>query len=111
MTQVIVIDGSKWKTVLDFMTALRWAIGAPDWHGSSIDAFIDSMIIGQINSVEPPYSVRIVGSEHAPEEVQDYIRLMISELMDARAYSARSGSGDVDVTLVIEEPRQASESD
>src|SRR5690242_17277259 len=104
MTRVITIDGSRWQTVMDFLVALRGAIGAPEWHGSSPDAFIDSMIWGGVNSVEPPYCVRIVGSEHAPEDVRDYIQLTISALMDGRADRAARGRDDVDVSLAIAGP-------
>ena len=51
--RIIEIDGSDWQSVKDFLTALRAAIGAPDWHGSNVNAFIDSMIWGGINQIEP----------------------------------------------------------
>jgi hypothetical protein len=31
-------------TALDFVNALKKVIGAPDWHGGSVDAFLDSLI-------------------------------------------------------------------
>jgi hypothetical protein len=37
--KIIEIDASGWKTVVDFLEALKRAIGAPDWHGLSPDAF------------------------------------------------------------------------
>jgi hypothetical protein len=52
--RIIEIDGSDRQSVKDFLTALRAAIGAPDWHGWSVNAFIDSMIWGGINQIEPP---------------------------------------------------------
>ena len=61
--RIIEIDGSDWQSVKDFLTTLRAAIGAPDWHGWSVNAFIDSMIWGGINQIEPPYEIRISGRE------------------------------------------------
>ena len=42
--RVIELHADTWDTALDFVTALKIATGAPDWHGSSSDAFADSMI-------------------------------------------------------------------
>ena len=53
------LDATAWSTPLDFYSALLLALGAPDWHGSSIPAITDSMIGGEINAVEPPYVVKI----------------------------------------------------
>ena len=57
--RTIELDAQGWSTALDFYEALLAAIGAPAWHGMSIDALIDSMVWGGINSVEPPYEVLI----------------------------------------------------
>ena len=84
--RTITIDATSWKTVLDFYDALLPAIGAPPGHGTSIDAFLDSMIWGGMNSVEPPYTVRIEGTASLPEEVRNEIELLKRELAEARAY-------------------------
>jgi len=65
--RVIEIDGGNWQSVKEFLTALRAAIGAPDELGWSVDAFIDSMIWGGINEIDPPYEIRIFGLERAPK--------------------------------------------
>ena len=79
------LDGRNWQTALDFLAALRLAIGAPEWHGWGPDAFIDSMIYGGINGVEAPYEIIVIGSEKASQEVRDYIALMASVLEEAGA--------------------------
>ena len=40
------VDASNWKTKLDLYRDLLPAIGAPKWHGWSVDALIDSMVWG-----------------------------------------------------------------
>ena len=65
--RVIEIDCSDWRSVKDFLMALRAAISAPDWHGSNVNAFINSMIWGGINQIEPPYEIRISGTERGPK--------------------------------------------
>jgi hypothetical protein len=72
---------------MDFMNALKKAIGAPDWHGSSADAFLDSMIYhDKINALKSPYTIRIGGVDKAKPEAQDAIRLL------ARFHSAGASS-------------------
>lgn len=55
------LDASEWFTPFDFYRALLTELGAPEWHGCSIDALVDSMIFGGINSVVPPYRLTVAG--------------------------------------------------
>jgi hypothetical protein len=72
---VFELHADTWDTALDFVTALKIAIGAPDWHGSSPDAFADSMIWhDEINGLKAPCAIRIVGADKAGVEAQDAIR-------------------------------------
>ena len=98
---VIEIDGSQWKTAIDFLTALRTAVGAPHWHGWSPDAFIDSTIWGGINELEPPYEIHVIGSGQTPQEVKDYIDLMTSVLEEARKWRLENRGDDIDVSLRV----------
>ena len=99
--RIIEIDGSDWQSVKDFLTTLRAAIGAPDWHGWSVNAFIDSMIWGGINQIEPPYEIRISGTERGPKEVTDHIDLLASALADARKWKLDNRGEDAEVGLRI----------
>jgi RNAse (barnase) inhibitor barstar len=74
--RIIEIDGTNWETVLDFYRALFDALGAPEWHGTSIDALLDSMIWGGINAVEPPYTVRVRGTSNLPNKIRDEIEVL-----------------------------------
>ena len=100
--RVIELDATKWKTVPDFCRALLAAIGAPDWHGKSPDAFIDSMIWGGINAVEPPGTIRISGTAMLPKNVREHVEVVTQALARGRLdYQSRQG-GDVDVSIEIE---------
>lgn len=100
--RIIQLDASKWKTVPDFCRALLAAIGAPERHGKSPDAFIDSMVWGGINAVEPPYTIRISGAAMLPKDVCEYIQLVKQAIARGRLdYQSREG-GDVDVSIEIE---------
>lgn len=98
--RTIELDATRWKTVLDFYHALLASIGAPEWHGMSPDALIDSMIWGGINAVEPPYTVRISGLAAAPKEVRDHVELVKDALVDARIYRKRHNGDDVETSIV-----------
>lgn len=100
--RIIELDATKWKTVIDFYDALFAAIGAPAWHGKSPDALIDSMIWGGINSVEPPYIIRISGTATLSKELRDRIGLIKQVLAEGRMdYRSRRG-GDVEVAIEVE---------
>jgi hypothetical protein len=99
--RIIELDATKWKTVVDFYKAFLVSIGAPDWHGISPDALVDSMIWCGINAVEPPYTIRISGAAKLPKEVRDEVELAKQVIADGRVdYQARRG-GDVEVAIEI----------
>lgn len=50
MVPVIELDASDWKTTSDFYDALLSALGAPDWHGRSGVALVDTMLHNDVNS-------------------------------------------------------------
>ena len=101
--RIIELEATSWKTPADFLSALKVALGSPEWHGSNLDAFLDSMIWGGINPIEPPYLVRIVGVANAPGAVIDTIRQLAEAVQKAREeHIARTGT-DVDVTLIVPE--------
>ena len=62
--RIVELHADGWVTATDFVNALKKAIGAPDWHGSSADAFLDSMIYhDDINALKSPYTIRISGAD------------------------------------------------
>ena len=100
--QIIELDAKKWKSILDFYNALLGAIGAPEWHGKSPDALVDSMVWGGINTVEPPYTVRISGLSTVPKEVRDGVELAKEMLARGRNYRKRHNGDDAEVAIEIE---------
>ncbi|WP_028135543.1 barstar family protein [Bradyrhizobium japonicum] len=98
----IELDASSWKAARDFRRALKVAIGAPEWHGDILGAFLDSMFGGGMNGLEPPYVIKIANSVAlAPELTQTLheFALAIAE-HDSRRH-VRIGA-DVDIRIVIE---------
>jgi hypothetical protein len=88
-------------TGMDFVGALKKIIGAPDWHGDSVDAFLDSMIYhDDINALKSPYVIRIVGADRAGTEAREAIR-ELAQSIDKHGASDRGG--DLEVTILVEE--------
>lgn len=69
----ILLDGAAWKTKDDFYTAFLSAVGAPDWHGHNLDALNDSIGVGNINEVNPPFLVKIRGSASMKSEAKQMV--------------------------------------
>ena len=68
---LVQLDASHWKTGLDFHEALLAALGAPSWHGRNINALIDSMIYGGINTIGPPLTIRVTGTANLPDDAKN----------------------------------------
>jgi RNAse (barnase) inhibitor barstar len=83
---VVELDAQYWSKPADFYNALLRRLGAPDWHGQSIPALIDSMIVGDINQVELPLRVVVTGLNRADEDAFDEM---------IKAFSALSRYGAV----------------
>ena len=97
--RAIELDASGWHTVNDFINALKAAIGAPEWHGSNVAAFIDSMIAGGVNALEPPYVIKLVNSGNLKHEVVAFIRDLASAIEETRARRLARTGEDVAVSL------------
>jgi RNAse (barnase) inhibitor barstar len=55
----ITFDAGRWRTEDDLYNSFFEAVGAPVWHGRNFDALRDSIVFGQINRIEVPYSVAV----------------------------------------------------
>jgi hypothetical protein len=99
--QIVELHAEDWITAMDFFGALKTAVGAPDWHGDSVDAFLDSMIHhDDINALKVPYTIRISGASKAGMEAQNAMRLLAS-VIDERGTPDRGG--DLEVTVLVQE--------
>jgi hypothetical protein len=97
--RTIELDAGPWKTRKDFLSALRLALGAPYEHGWSLNAFVDSMVYGGMNSAEPPYTIQVLEAANVPKEVRDHIALLASDLQTARAERKIRMGTDVEVSI------------
>jgi Barstar (barnase inhibitor) len=99
--RVVELQAEGWVSAMDFVDALKRAIGAPDWHGNGIDAFLDSMIChDEMNALKSPYTIRINGAGKAGAEAYDMMRQLAALLGE---HGASDRGGDLEVTLLVEE--------
>lgn len=96
------LDASSWKTAQDFRLALKAAIGAPEWHGEIVGAFLDSIFGGGMNTLEPPYVIKVVNTADLAPEVKEMLRDFSSAIAEARARRLARIGEDVTVRLEIE---------
>jgi hypothetical protein len=103
MTQhTIDLDASSWKTAQDFRLALKIAIGAPEWHGDIVGAFLDSIFGGGMNALKPPYVIKVVNTAGLASEVKEMVRDFSSAIAETRARRLARIGEDVAVRLEIE---------
>ena len=99
--RIVELDASGWETISDYCKALRRAIQAPEGHGCSIDAFLDSMIWGGMSTISPPYTVRVRNLAKAPTPIVDEVKLLKRSLEEARTERLEQRGQDVNVQLEI----------
>jgi RNAse (barnase) inhibitor barstar len=80
-----VISAAGWKTPDDFYIAFLAAVGAPPWHGHNLDALWDSITGGDINRMNAPFRVRIIGIGQTPEGCKRLIDRFRTLMQEASA--------------------------
>jgi RNAse (barnase) inhibitor barstar len=100
--KLVDLDTRRWETIDDFYDALLKAIGAPDWHGRNGNALADSMVCGGINSLEPPYVVRILHANSLPEAVRAHIVAVADVIQMVRIDVCRRTGNEVEVSLILD---------
>lgn len=84
----ITLDATAWRQPADIWRALLPALGAPAWHGHSLDALYDSLV-ADLNERRAPLSVEVVHADSVPREVRDYMVRIGIVFTDARAHYHR----------------------
>jgi hypothetical protein len=98
---IIQLSGRAWNEPIDFVDALKGALGAIRGCGSSVDAMIDLMVYGGMSRIEPPYVVRISDVAKAPQAVRDHIFRIAQAVSTARQWKEEHYGEDVEVSIEI----------
>jgi hypothetical protein len=97
--RIVELHAGTWRTAADVIDAIKVAIGAPKWHGSGIDALLDSMIYhDNINALKSPYTLAVTGLENATSEAREYAREVAQAINDA-GISDRDTDLEIRVTI------------
>lgn len=98
---VIDLNAADWKTTSDFYNALLAALGAPQWHGTSVNALLDSMIWGGVNAVKPPYTVRIRNTRVLTPDIKDTLNVLSHYINEGKRDYREQEGHDLDVHLEL----------
>jgi len=99
--RIIELDASGCTTPLGFLDALSRAIGAPESRGLDVDAIVDSIIRNDVNSVRPPYTIRVVGTVKLDPKIRMEIETLAKALEDTRIWRANHRYDAIDVAIEI----------
>ena len=99
--RVIELDAGAWRNALDYYDALKRALRSCCGHGNSPDAFVDSMLYGGMNEIDPPYVIRIDGTATSPAEVREAISELQLVISEAREWKRGHYGTDTDISFDI----------
>lgn len=95
------LDAAGWTKALDLYNALRGPLEMPDWHGTSTDALLDSMIWGGINGVKPPYRITVFNVAQASAVVRAGLEALAGAIVEHRAEFRRQNGTDIEVDFEL----------
>ena len=93
------LDAVGWKNSDDVYESLFTVLGSPAWHGKNFSALNDSIVTGNINTIEVPYTLSIRSMKSANSEV----RRFVSDLVDFISQREEEGCP---VSIQIEDESQ-----
>ncbi|HEY0282543.1 MAG TPA: hypothetical protein VGC27_07970 [Rhizomicrobium sp.] len=96
--RIVELDAGGFKTPLDFLAAVRRAIGAPQEPGLNIDTLVGAMLRG---CSAGPCVLRIVGMGKAPSPVREEAEALVKALKDASLWRHNHRYEDIGVAIEI----------
>jgi RNAse (barnase) inhibitor barstar len=83
--RVVHCDLAGCTTSQDVYERVLAALDAPDWHGRNLDALWDSVTAGDINGLDPPYRIEVLGYRKLTEELRNLVEMIEKVFVDARS--------------------------
>ena len=93
----IELNASEWQEPNDFYEALLPQLGAPDWHGRNLDALEDSIFIGDINAIEPPFRISVTGTDKLSASMRQFLGKVQAVFTDN---AGNAGKADATISFV-----------
>ena len=97
--KTIEIDATGCGNPKAFARLLQDAIQAIPGHGSSIEAFVDSMVFGTMSELAPPYMIVVTGDLKPP--VRAFAADLSNAIGQARLERRTRRGDDVEVILKV----------
>lgn len=98
--RTIEMDGAAYPSIKAFCEDLKSEIRALPGHGSSIEAFVDSMIWANgMSELAPPYMIRVRGLNGGP--LAEFVKDLSNALGQARMEVRNRRFEDVEVILSL----------
>jgi Barstar (barnase inhibitor) len=74
-------------TIDDFYVGILNILGSPEWHGHSVNALIDSICYGGVNTISPPFLIKLENFENIPEPHKSMIK---SDIIEINSFSGEA---------------------
>ena len=97
--KVVEIDAGGCRNPKEFGQLLQDAIQAIPGHGSSIEAFVDSMVFGTMSDLSPPYTIVVTGD--LKPEVRAFVADLSNAIGQARLERRTRRGDDVEVIVKL----------
>ena len=97
--KTVEIDASGCRNPKEFGRLLQEAIQAIPGHGSSIEAFVDSIVFGTMSDLAPPYTIVVAGDLRP--EVRAFVADLSNAIGQARLERRTRRGEDVEVILKL----------
>src|SRR5579872_15193 len=102
--KTITVNAKTFTNPVKFFAGVLKTLGAPDWHGLSINAFVDTMIWHpEVHSIRPPYLLRVEKIELMPNEVRTAATTLRDAIKRARADHIALTGRDVPVAIELDD--------
>ncbi len=60
------------KPEKEFYASFLPQVSAPVWHGRNLDALGDSIVTGDVNGIEPPYTIRSINELDVTKSLEEF---------------------------------------
>lgn len=81
----IIINWGDIKSENEFYEVFFRQVDAPEWHGRNLNALADSIVTGDINNIEPPYTIRSIDVSNIAESLEEFQLLVLNIFNEAVA--------------------------
>ncbi len=79
----IIIDWKKINSEDAFFEIFLPQVSAPEWHGRNLNALGDSIVTGDINEIEPPYTIIIRNTNCISNSLKEFQELILAIFVEA----------------------------